>query len=110
MPDPTGDEAFRSHWLAFPVSEFLRDGEPDGPPAVIEVHTGDRPAVIEMGGGEIGTRLGSAPSPDLVLEGDGPTVLGVLTGMLKLSDARKLGLRTEGSTTVFRRLQHLVPS
>jgi DNA-binding HxlR family transcriptional regulator len=110
MPDPTGDETFRSHWLAFPVSEFLRDGEPDGPPAVIEVRTGDRPAVIEIGGGEIGTRLGSVPSPDLVLEGDGPTVLGVLTGMLKLSDARKLGLRTQGSTTVLRRLQHQEPS
>jgi DNA-binding HxlR family transcriptional regulator len=110
MPEPTGDEAFRSHWLAFPVSEFLRDGEPDGPHVVIEVRTGDRPAVIEMGGGEIGTRLGTVPSPDLVLEGDGPTVLGVLSGMLKLSDARRLGLRTKGSTTVLRRLQYQVPS
>jgi DNA-binding HxlR family transcriptional regulator len=110
MPNPTGDEAFRSHWLSFPVSEFLRDGEPDGPPAVIEVRTGDRPAVIEMGRGDISIRLGSVPSPDLVLEGDGPTVLGVLTGMLNLSDARKLGLGTEGSTTVLRRLQRQLPS
>jgi hypothetical protein len=62
-----------------------------------------------MGGGKIGTRLGSVPSPDLVLEGDGPTVLGVLTGMLTLPEARKLGLRTEGSTTVLRRLQHQEP-
>jgi DNA-binding HxlR family transcriptional regulator len=110
MSDPTGDETFRSHWLAFPVSEFLRDGEPDGPPAVIEVRTGDRPTVIEMGRGEIGTRLGSVSSPDLVLDGTGPTVLGVLTGMLKLSDARKLGLRTEGSATLLRRLLHRVAS
>jgi DNA-binding HxlR family transcriptional regulator len=110
MPNPTGDEAFRSHWLSFPVSEFLRDGAPDGPPAVIEVRTGDRPAVIEMGRGDISIRLGSVPSPDLVLEGDGPTVLGVLTGLLNLSDARKLGLGTEGSTTVLRRLQRQLPS
>ena len=110
MPAPTGDEAFRSHWLAFPVSEFLRDGEPEVPPAVIEVRTGEQPAIIEVGGGEIGTRLGSVPSPDLVLEGDPPAILGFLSGMLKLSEARKLGLRTKGSTTVLRRLRYQVPT
>src|SRR5579864_5088729 len=41
MAEPTGDEAFRNHWLAFPVSEFLRDGEPASPPVAIEVRTGD---------------------------------------------------------------------
>ena len=41
MPEPTGEEAFRSHWLVFPVSQFLEDGDPEGPPATIEVHTGD---------------------------------------------------------------------
>ncbi|MGH9096008.1 MAG: winged helix-turn-helix transcriptional regulator, partial [Acidimicrobiales bacterium] len=106
MPAPTGDEAFRSHWLAFPVSQFLRDGEPDGPPATIEVRTGGQPAVIEVDVGEITTHLGTAPSSNLVLEGDAPMILGVLTGVLKLADARQLGLRTEGSTTVLRRLRY----
>lgn len=109
MPTPTGDEAFRSHWLAFPVSEFLRDGEPDAPPTAIEVRTGDQFVVIEVGGGKIGTRLGSAPSPDLVLEGDAPVILGLLSGMLELSEARKFGLRTQGSTAVLRRLRYQVP-
>lgn len=106
MPAPTGDEAFRGHWLAFPVSEFLCDGDPDGPPATIEVRTAEQSAVIEVGGGGVGTRLGSAPSPDLVLEGEPPAILGLLTGRLELSDARALGLRTEGSTTVLRRLRY----
>jgi len=105
MSDPVGDEVFRSHWLAFPVSQFLQDGEPDGPPAVIEVRAADQPVVIEAGGGTITTRLGSVPSPDLVLEGSPPVVLGVLMGMLKLRDARQLGLRTKGSTAVLRRLR-----
>ena len=108
MPDPAGDEVFRTHWLAFPVSEFLRDGEPDGPPATIEVRTGDQPAVIEVGGGEITTRLGTVADPDLVLEGDGPAVLGVLSGMLSVADARDLGLRTEGAEDVLRRVQYRV--
>lgn len=110
MPEPTGDEVFRSHWLAFPVSEFLQDAEPDSPAAVIEVRTGDQPAVIEVGGGEITTRLGTVPHPDLVLEGDGPAVLGVLSGMLSLADARHRGLRTEGAEDVLRRIRYRVPA
>jgi hypothetical protein len=110
MPHHRGDEVFRSHWLAFPVSQYLEDGEPDGPPVTIEVRTGDQPVVIEVGEGEVTTHLGSAPSPDLVLEGDPPMALGVLSGRLDLAEARHLGLRTEGSTTVLRRLRFRVPA
>lgn len=105
MAEPTGDEAFRSHWLAFPVSEFLRDSDPDGPPATIEVRTGDQPAVIAVDHGQIATRLGPASSPDLVLEGEAPLVLGVLAGALTLTAARRRGLRTTGKVNVLRRLQ-----
>src|SRR5205085_6496887 len=103
MPTPTGDETFRSHWLAWPVSVFLRDADPDGPPATIEVHTGDAPAVIEVCEGRVDTHLGTAPSPDLILEGGAPAILGVLTGAVSLPEARKLGLRTKGSAAVLRR-------
>jgi DNA-binding HxlR family transcriptional regulator len=108
MPEPTGEEVFRSHWLAFPVAEFLRDGEPDGPPVTIEVRTGDEPAVIEVAGGEVSTHVGTAPAPDVVLEGEAPVVLGVLSGMLELADARDLGLRSEGSVAVLKRLRYQV--
>jgi DNA-binding HxlR family transcriptional regulator len=110
MPEPTGEEVFRSHWLAFPVREFLRDGDPDAPDATIEVRTGDEPAVIELSGGEVTTRLGTAVSPDLVLHGDAPAVLGLLSGMLPLADARQLGLVTKGSTAVLRRLRSQLAS
>ena len=109
MPDPTGGRGIPKPLARLPGVGVPPRRRARRPPAVIEVRTGDQSAVIEMGGGEIGIRLGSVPSPDLVLEGDGPTVLGVLTGMLKLPDARKLGLRTEGSTAVLRRLQPQVP-
>lgn len=105
MTAPTGDESFRSHWLDFPVSEFLRDSEPTGPPLSIEVRTGDQPAVIEVNGGSVRTRLGSASSPDLVLRGEPPLILGVLTGKLAVAEGRRLGLQTTGRTSVLRRLQ-----
>jgi hypothetical protein len=55
------------------------------------------------------TTLRAPRSPDLALEGPAPLVLGVLTGQLKLTEARQLGLRTEGSTAPLRRLRYLVP-
>ncbi len=99
-----GDE-FRSHWLAFPVSEFLEDREPQGPPLSIEVRAGDRPAVIEAADGRVTTRIGECAAPDLVLEGDAQLVLGTLIGDLSVSDARRLGLRTEGRVGALRRLR-----
>jgi DNA-binding HxlR family transcriptional regulator len=111
MPNPTGDEAFRSHWVAFPVAELelLEDAEPAGPPVVIEIRVGDRPTFIELGHGELRATFSAPQSPDLALEGPAPLVLGVLTGQLKLTQARELGLRTEGSTAPLRRFRYLVP-
>jgi len=54
--------------------------------------------------------LGSATAPDLVLEGDAPPIMGLLSGMIKLAGARELGLRTEGSTAVLRRLRYRSPA
>lgn len=105
MPQPTGDEQFRSHWLAFPISEFVRDSDPGGAQVTIEIHAGDRPATVEAHHGELRTRLGAAESPDLILDGPPPLILGVLTGQLKLPEARELGLRLEGNEAVLRRLR-----
>jgi DNA-binding HxlR family transcriptional regulator len=106
MPQPTGDEEFRSHWLAFPVTEFLQDSEPAGPPVSIEIRIGDEPSAIAVAGGRIETQVGPAATPDLVLHGDPPVILGVLTGSLSLGEARRRGLRTSGDIKVLNRLVH----
>ena len=110
MADPTSDdEQFRSHWLAWPVSELLEDTEPAGPPALVEIRTGDRPLFIELADGRLRTTLTPPRDPDLVLTGDAQLVLGVLTGQLKLSEARQLGLERQGSTAPLKRLRYLGP-
>src|SRR5580658_4955190 len=58
MAEPAEGDEFRGHWFAFPASFFLHDRDPDGPPVSIEVHAADSPAVIEVSGGVIRTRLG----------------------------------------------------
>lgn len=105
MVAPNGDEAFRSHWLAFPVSEYLNDREPGAEPVSVEVRMGDERAVIEATGGEVSMRSGSAAAPDLVLDGEPPVVLGVLVGALGLGAARRRGLRTKGDVKVLLRLR-----
>ncbi len=105
MARPGGADEFRSHWFAFPVSLFLRDREPGGPPVSIELRTADRPAVVEVSGGSVRIRLGTAPSPDLILSGPPQLILGLLSARLAPAEARDLGLEISGDASVLRRVQ-----
>ena len=105
MAQPGDGDEFRSHWFAFPVSLFLRDQDPDGPAISIELRTASRPAVIEVSGGSVRTRLGPAAAPDLVLEGSPRLILGLLSAALTPAQARDLGLTITGDAEVLRRLQ-----
>jgi DNA-binding HxlR family transcriptional regulator len=105
MPQPVGDEEFRSHWLAFPISEFLNDRDPDGPPIAIEVRTGDQPVTIRAAHGEVKAELGSPDDADLVLTGPPPLILGVVSGSLGLDEAGERGLEVVGDVDVLLRLQ-----
>ena len=105
MAQPGEGDEFRSHWFAFPVALFLRDGDPEGPALSIELRTASRPAVIEVSGGEVRTRLGTVPSPDLVLEGSPRLILGLLSAHLTPAQAQGLGLTITGDPAVLRRLQ-----
>src|SRR6201982_3020452 len=97
--DADGDE-FRSHWFTFPVALFLYDSDPDGPPLTIELRPGGRPAVVEVSGGEVRTRLGDTPSPDLILEGSPRLILGLLAAYLTPAEARDRGLTIAGNPAI----------
>jgi hypothetical protein len=63
MIAPAGDDEFRSHWFAFPVSQFLCDQDPGGPLLSIELRPGGRPAVIEVSGGKVRTSQRAPAGP-----------------------------------------------
>jgi DNA-binding HxlR family transcriptional regulator len=108
MAQPADGDEFRSHWFAFPVSLFVHDGDPGGPAVSIELRTADRPAVIEVSGGSVRTRLGAAPSappPDLVLEGAPRLILGLLSARLTPAQAQDQGLKISGDTAILHRIQ-----
>ena len=107
MAQPDDGDEFRSHWFTFPVGLFLHDRDPDGPDLSIELRADHRPAVIEVSGGSVRTRLGpdpSAPSPDLVLEGAPRLILGLLSAQLTLAQAQEGGLKITGDPAILGRL------
>jgi DNA-binding HxlR family transcriptional regulator len=104
MPEPAEGDEFRSHWFAFPVSFFLHDRDPGGPPVSIELRTASGPAVIEVSGGSASLRPGPAAAPDLVLEGEPQLILALFSGHLSPAEMADLGLRISGDASVRRRL------
>jgi hypothetical protein len=105
MVDDDADHAFRGHWLTFPVDLYLADRTPDRPPITIELRTGEQPMHLATVDGAVEVRAGGAEHPDAVLTETPRLVLGVLTGMLELGDARALGLSYDGDEKALRRVQ-----
>jgi DNA-binding HxlR family transcriptional regulator len=98
-------DEFRSHWLTFPVSEFLTDQTPGGPPFAIELRSGQEPVTIEGREGTVSLNPRPVPDPGLVLSAGPQVLVGFLTGYLDLDTARERGMQTAGDVKLLRRLR-----
>jgi DNA-binding HxlR family transcriptional regulator len=105
MGEERPDDSFQARWLAYAPEWFTADADPEGPPAVIQLIAAGEQAVIELGDGQVRTRLGVAARPDLVLDGPPRAVLGLLTGQLDLDRAQQLGLSATGRRDLLARLR-----
>jgi DNA-binding HxlR family transcriptional regulator len=105
MSEEKPDDAFQAHWLAYAPAWFTTDADTDAPHAVIQLVAAGEPAVMELRGGKVLTRVGRVDEPDLVLDGTPRTVLGLLSGLIDLKLARQLGLSVRGRTTILKRLR-----
>ena len=99
------DEAFLSHWLKLPFEYHLKDRSPEAGPITLEVRTGDEPMLIEAANGVVQARRGHAEKPDAIITGTGSVILGLLTGRLDLAEARRRGLKVEGSENAVLRVR-----
>src|SRR6266542_4177582 len=104
MIEPAESDQFRGHWFAFPVSFFLHDHDPGGPPVSIELRTAGSPAVIEVSGGSVTTRLGTTATPDLVLRGEPRLILALFWGLLTAAEVTARGLEISGDASVLQRV------
>ena len=96
MDEMEDSEIFRSEWLDFPVAFIFGGTNPDRPPLVVEIRAGDDPVTMQSAGGEVQFRPGPAQSPDLVLTGPPPVVVGLLSGRLDQKQAEALGASVLG--------------
>src|SRR5216683_1042813 len=53
-------DAFQARWLAYAPVWFTTDADPDAPSVVIQLVASDEQAVIEVGGGQVHSRIGRA--------------------------------------------------
>jgi DNA-binding HxlR family transcriptional regulator len=104
MTGPTGSDEFRSQWFGYPVEFFLRDRDPEAAPASIELRTGADPAVVEVSGGAVRLRVGSAATPDLILAGRPQLIAALFTGQLTAAEVAAGGLEISGDTGVLDRI------
>jgi DNA-binding HxlR family transcriptional regulator len=105
MADPADEDAFRSYWLAYPMTLYFGEHSGDGSHISIEARIGDEQMTIETHDGTLRTRRGAAEDPDLVLVGSPQLIVGTLTGKLRLEDAQARGLTYEGDPATLARLQ-----
>jgi DNA-binding HxlR family transcriptional regulator len=103
MAAPQGDDAFRGHWLAFPISR-LADSSPNDPPVTIQVHAGGELIVVETDHGAVRANPGRATAADAELDGPPDLVLAVLRGELPVAEAEACGVRVAGDVKVLARL------
>jgi len=107
MAQQLPNDAVRSHWIGFALESMLSDHDPDGPPLMIELRTGDQPVTLETHDGAVRARFGSADHPDAVLAGPPKPIAGFLIGWIELADAEAAGVRHEGDPKAFDRVRAL---
>ncbi|MDQ2967028.1 MAG: helix-turn-helix transcriptional regulator [Actinomycetota bacterium] len=105
MSEQTADDAVRSHWLAGALELMLGDHHPDGPPATLELRTGDQPIVIEAREGTVQLRLGSADDATAKLTGAPMPIMGLLLGSLDLAEAEECGVDYTGDPAILDRIR-----
>jgi DNA-binding HxlR family transcriptional regulator len=105
MSEERADDVFQARWLAYAPAWFAVDADPAGPPAVIQLNAADQQAVVELGDGQVRTRVGRADEPDLVLEGPPRAVMGLLMGVIDVELATLIGLEVRGRRELLTRLR-----
>ena len=99
------DEAFRSHWIEYPMTALFPGEDRSRPDLTIEVRCGERPMTVRSADGRVHVEPGPAAAPDLVLTGPPDAVLGLFTHRLTVDDAKARGLAVTGDARPLRRLR-----
>jgi DNA-binding HxlR family transcriptional regulator len=103
-------QAFRSHWIAYPLAALFPGVDPTRPELTIEVRCGDGPMTIRSTSGRVSVEPGSAAAPDLVLTGPPDATISLLTRQIDATEAKRRGLTVTGDSRLLRRLRPAEPT
>jgi DNA-binding HxlR family transcriptional regulator len=103
-------QAFRSHWVAYPVAALFPGVDRSRPELTIEVRCGDDPVTIRSADGRVTVHPGPAAAPDLVLTGPPDAAISLLTHRIDAAEARSRGLAVTGDPRLLRRLRPAEPA
>src|SRR5262245_50015352 len=99
------DEAFRSHWIEYPMTALFPGEDRGRADLEIEVRCGERAMTVRSVEGRVRVEPGPSAAPDLVLTGPADAVLGLLTHQLTVDEAKARGLAVTGDARPLRRLR-----
>lgn len=88
MDAPSGDDAFRPEWLAVAIRALLP--QRPGVALTAQLHAGEVALVLTTGDG-VAVRPGEAEAPDVTVDADPRTMLGIFAGRLAPEEARVTG-------------------
>ena len=98
MSEERPGDAFQARWLAYAPAWFATDADPDAPSRRHPALAAGESAVIELRDGESTRRVGRADDPTSSWMVPPRAVLGLLSGLIDLEQARQLGLAARGSS------------
>jgi DNA-binding HxlR family transcriptional regulator len=103
------DEAFRGHWMTYPIHWVLEDSRPDDPPATIQLVASGEPLTLRVDAGQIHVRPATTLPADLTIAGHPDAIMGLFLGRVPIAKAASLGLEITGRTTLLRRVMRRRP-
>ena len=107
LGSPRAGEEFRAHWLALPARQYLTDHQPDAPPAIVHLGVADDYLAVQVGKGVKIRPARPDDDPSATATGAPDLLVGLITGRLSLTAARRHGLRVTGSAE---KLERVLPS
>jgi len=103
------DEAFRAHWMTYPLHWVLEDSRPRDALATIQLVAAGEPVIVEVDGGHIRVCPGQTQPADLTIKGHPDAIMGLLLGRIPISQADAVGLEVTGRTALLRRVMRTTP-
>ena len=105
VPDAPEGAHFQMHWLSMPARHLLRDNRPAEDPVVVRFGDPADGFDVTAANGEV--RVESCrreASPDAVVTGPGPVLVGLVQGAVPLGSAKRGGVRITGDDAALLRL------